>query len=249
MQLYIIRHAQSANNALYWETGSDIGRVPDPPLTDLGHLQAKALAGYLAGDAAQADNPFAGRHNRSGFGLTHLYCSLMIRAVQTGSYIAEATGLTLVAWPEIHERGGLHDIDEATGQDAGQPGPNRDFFAEHFPQLVLPDTLGDEGWWNRPPETVDEAIPRARAVWQRLMERHVGSHDIVAIVTHGGFFQSLLSVLVGAELYADAAIVGREHLWFGMINASVSRIEILEQAAVIRFINRVDFLPSELITG
>jgi len=249
MQLYVLRHAQSTNNALYWETGSDIGRMADPPLTDTGHRQAERLARYLAGDPENVrDNHFAGRHNRYGFRLTHLYSSMMIRAVMTGSYVAEATGLPLVAWPEIHERGGLHNSEDEAG-DEGIEGPNRAYFETHYPQLVLPDWLGEEGWWNRPRETVEEAIPRAELFWRQLLERHGETHDSVAIVTHGGFFQSLISVLIGGKTHANAATLGREHLWFGISNASVSRIELVEEAAVVRFINRVDFLPSDLITG
>ena len=44
MELIIIRHGQSANNALV-----DIGnREVDPPLTELGKRQAEVLAQYLS---------------------------------------------------------------------------------------------------------------------------------------------------------------------------------------------------------
>ena len=56
MELYIIRHGQSTNNAL----GEDItNRVMDAPLTDLGHQQAqlvgqrRRLLAYLM----RRDNP------------------------------------------------------------------------------------------------------------------------------------------------------------------------------------------------
>ena len=35
----------------------------------------------------------------------------------------------VVGWPEIHERGGLHNIDETSGEDVGIPGPGRAWFA------------------------------------------------------------------------------------------------------------------------
>ena len=44
MTLFLIRHAQSANNALYDSSGSTIGRVEDPELTSLGVRQAQILA-------------------------------------------------------------------------------------------------------------------------------------------------------------------------------------------------------------
>ncbi len=40
MHLYLIRHAESANNHLYATTGGG-GRHPDPPLTERGHRQAR----------------------------------------------------------------------------------------------------------------------------------------------------------------------------------------------------------------
>ena len=53
MQLYIIRHAQSYNNALTDWTE----RVSDPPLTELGEQQADLLAAYLASTPAEAEQP------------------------------------------------------------------------------------------------------------------------------------------------------------------------------------------------
>jgi 2,3-bisphosphoglycerate-dependent phosphoglycerate mutase len=255
MHLYFIRHAQSANNEMFFRTGTNDGRTADPQLTELGHRQAQLLGRFLAGPKADQSVPetllnhFAARHDRGGFGLTHLYCSLMIRAVQTAAYIAEATGLPLVGWPEIHERGGLHDIDESTGEDIGIAGPNQaDLFAQ-FPHLILPDTVGDAGWWSRPPETVAETVPRARAVWRQLLERHGGTDDRVAFVSHGGFFQSLLTALLSTRDELAPEHLGLEALWFGVSNTSISRFEIANGHVVARYLNRVDFLPDELLTG
>lgn len=256
MHLYVIRHAQSANNDLYARLGGSQGRVADPPLTDLGHRQAQHLARRLApvpGDARPPDSwigEYAARHNRLGFGLTHLYCSLMTRAIQTAGYIADATGLPLIAWPEIHERGGLHQLDEATGEDAGVPGPNRAHFQTTYPHLLLPDTLGEAGWWNRPPEPVADALHRARTVWSGLLELHGQTGDRVAFVTHAGFFQSLVAILIAP----DGSTLGNptwaiDELWFGISNASISRIEIDGGIVAIRYLNQVDHLPSEMITG
>jgi broad specificity phosphatase PhoE len=46
MQLYFIRHGQSANNRLWDTTSSDEGRVEDPELTDAGQQQAKLVAQF-----------------------------------------------------------------------------------------------------------------------------------------------------------------------------------------------------------
>jgi 2,3-bisphosphoglycerate-dependent phosphoglycerate mutase len=249
MHLYLIRHAQSANNDLYTRTGGSAGRHADPPLTELGHRQAQLLANFLAyapPERGQDDPPvgeYDARHNRRGFALTHLYCSLMTRAIQTGGYIAEATGLPLVGWPEIHERGGLHHIDEATGEDVGIPGPGRAWFAAEYPSLALPDALGEEGWWNRPQETNAEAVTRARVVWAQLLERHSNTDDSVAMVIHGGFFQSLMTVLLstGREtefLPRNSVSKWDKEIGFGMSNVSVSRFEIGNDLVIIRYDNQ-----------
>lgn len=247
MHLYIIRHAQSANNELYATTGGSAGRQPDPPLTELGHRQAQVVARTLAARPDKAAlNRYALRHDRGGYDLTHLYTSLMVRAIVTGGYIAATTGLPLQAWPEIHERGGLYDEAPETGEEILVAGPGRSFFAAEYPQLILPDTLGEEGWWNRPRELPEQWLPRAEAVWQELLARHGGTDDRVGIVTHGGFFQSLMAALVGR----DAPYV-RPHLsawWFSISNASITHLEIEERVSV-RYVNKVDHLPDELLTG
>ena len=248
MILYVIRHAQSANNALWAATGTNDGRNADPPLTDLGHLQAQHLARYLAAPVEEVYS-HADRHDRGGFSLTHLYTSLMIRSIATAGYVAAATGLPLRAWTEIHERGGLHQMEPDTGADVGVAGPNRAWFAAEYPHLILPDAVGDAGWWNRDRETEEEFLPRARVVWRQLLERHGDTNDRVAVVSHGGFFQSLLWALLSADALPPPAHMGVRALWFGVSNTAISRFEFHDGIAAIRYLNRVDHLPTELITG
>jgi 2,3-bisphosphoglycerate-dependent phosphoglycerate mutase len=256
MRLYLIRHAQSANNDLYTRTGGAVGRHADPPLTELGHRQAQLLAEYLARtpdnrgeDAPPLVGDYVARHDRCGYGLTHLYCSLMTRAVQTGGYVAAATGLPLVGWTEIHERGGLHDLDQATGKEVGIPGPGRVWFATEYPNLVLPEALDEAGWWGRPKESIVESVPRARTVWAELLARHGDTEDRVALIIHGGFFQSLMTALFSTGDSLAAPDLGFTQMGFGMSNASISRFEIADGLIVLRYLNRIDFLPDELITG
>lgn len=251
MELYIIRHAESENNALWAATlGDSDGRLPDPLITETGHRQAELLAEYLAtGDPDLEPNYYARRHNRGGFGLTYLYTSLMLRAIATANYVSERTGLPLHAWPEIHERGGLHDTHPETGEKVGVDGPNRDHFVRHFPALSLPDEIGELGWWNRPPESVDESYPRAQRVWATLFERHGNTDDRVAMVTHGGFFQSLLETLLVTDETSTLRPAALSKVWFGLSNTGICRISFEDEYTAIRYLNRVDHLPSDLITG
>ena len=245
MQLYIIRHAQSENNLLWQRTGSSNGRIPDPTLTEIGRQQARLVAQFLARSTGEA--PTAERDNRDGFGLTHLYCSLMERAVLTGAYIAQTTGLPLVGLMDIHEWGGIYAIDEETGEKIGLPGPNRADFAARHPILVLPESLNHKGWWNREPEPVEERPSRARRFWQFLLEQHGQSNDRVAIVSHGGFMQTLLKTLLNRS-EPDITLGLPADVWFVTNNVSISRIDFEADHFRIGYLNRVDFLPDELIT-
>ena len=247
MHLYLIRHAQSANNYAYAIGGE---RQPDPPLTELGHRQARALAAHLAQRPGSPRSLYAERQDRGGFTLTHLYSSLMLRAVTTAAYVAEATGLPLHAWPDIHEIGGLHGIAPETGEVIGVAGPGRPYFAAEHPYLVLPDALAETGWWNRDKEHRDEYVPRAEAVWRDLLARH-GGDDCVALITHAGFFRFLFRVLVGADA-ADPSSLGLTGWWLGMNNAAISHIEISESEgekwAAVHYINKVEHLTDDLLS-
>lgn len=137
----MIRHGQSQNNALFSAgprsaTGSDRGRVEDPELTALGRRQARRLADCLAdGAGPDKQNPGAGSPS-------HLYTSLMVRSVATAATVAQATGLTPVACTDLHEVGGVYLQDDNTDELKGRPGKPRSYFAEHFPELVLPPRTG-----------------------------------------------------------------------------------------------------------
>ncbi len=242
MQLYFIRHAQSENNLLWAQTGSHEGRNEDPNLTPLGRLQAEALAQHLRGPDHGATTLAAGydAQNIYGFGLTHLYCSLMVRAVQTGQIVARALGLPLVGWPEIHEAGGIHLQDPQTGELAGLPGHGRSFFQTHYPELVLPDSVTEAGWWNRPFEEREERPERARRFLDELAHRHGGGEDRVAVISHGGFYNHVMRCLLGMP--------EERSRWFSMNNAAITRIDFDAETHWIHYTNRCGFLPGEIIT-
>ncbi len=236
MQLYFIRHGQSENNELWARTGSSEGRSEDAELTALGRRQAELLARFLnrPGKADDSDP-----QNINGFGITHLYCSLMVRAVETGTIIARELGLPLIAWRDLHEVGGIYLVDGESGQRVGRPGKDRSFFERHYPHLVLPEGI-ESGWWNRPFETKEEAPARAGRVWGELLERHGNTSDRVALVSHGGFYNYLLAAIIG--------LADRSGLWFSLNNAAITRVDLVEGRVGIVYANRVDFLPPDMIT-
>jgi 2,3-bisphosphoglycerate-dependent phosphoglycerate mutase len=240
MQLYFIRHGQSQNNAL-WEQSQDVKSfIVDPELTETGRQQADLLAAFLSISQPNLGNPNWDPQNVTGYGITHLYTSLMLRAVQTGSAISHKLGLPLNAWIDLHERGGLV-LDELPHEDpVGYPGPNRQFFEEIYPHLILPNTLGEEGWWSRPWENHVQRRERAARVVKDLLQRHGATDDRVAIISHGGFYNHLLAALFG---FPDEG-----GWWFLMNNASISRIDFKPEEIQLVFHNRVTHLPAPLIT-
>jgi len=253
MQLYFIRHGQSENNALWDLIGGGNLRTEDPDLTDAGRQQARLLASYLSQSGAGRDDDTWDPQNKSGFGITHLYCSLMVRAASTGVFIAESLQIPLVSWLDIHEGGGIYMKDQDTGEPTGLPGNNRSYFEENYPNLLLPEDLGDDGWWNRPFETKIERKQRARRVIEEIWRRHGNRPDRVALISHGGFYNHFLSVLfeinwkdkVDNETSEGDMPTGR---WFLMNNSAISRIDFGPDEISMVYQNRTEFLPNELIT-
>ncbi len=239
MQFYFIRHAQSQNNLLWDTTGSSVGRSHDPQLTKTGERQAELLARYLAHSDPAAPIGAHNGHNSTRFGITHIYTSLMLRAVATAARVADALGLPLQAWEEIHETGGLYLEDATSGERVGQHGSDRAYFAAHYPNLVLPDGYAHAGWWNRPYEEFEQVLGRAERVYAELLKRHGGTEDRVAVVSHGGFYTSLFQTIFK---------VGEPACWFTMNNVGITRIDFEEDAVKLVYANRVDFLPPDLVT-
>jgi 2,3-bisphosphoglycerate-dependent phosphoglycerate mutase len=240
MQLYYIRHAQSANNALYAGTGSDDGRSHDPELTQTGKEQARFLAKHFKKARDEYDFNDYGYPYQQSTRLTHIYCSLMLRSVATGTVLAQALGLPLHALEEIYEEGGIYQADPESGLKTGLPGYGKAYFAEHYPDLVLPEGMNPEGWWNRDYELPEQRPERARKALKIILELHGGTQDQVALVSHGGFYNQFLKVLLKVS---DA-----NRYWFTMNNTGITRIDFIDDWISLVYCNRTDFLPDRLIT-
>lgn len=238
MQFYFIRHGQSGNNLLYDSTGSSVGRSQDPELTPTGLQQAGILARFLREGALDLVAPKPS-DSSPDLRLTHLYTSLMTRAISTGTIVARELGLPLVAWEDIHETGGIYLEDADNGARVGQPGRNRNYFQERYPDLVLPLTLGNTGWWNRPFEEREQRPMRVERFLSELLVRHGNRDDRVAIISHGGFYNYLLRAILK---------IGRDDCWFMLNNVAITRIDFHAAGVDLMYLNRVDFLPHELVT-
>jgi 2,3-bisphosphoglycerate-dependent phosphoglycerate mutase len=239
MQLYFIRHGQSQNNANWGKEDYLHLRSEDPELTDIGQKQARILGDFLKNGQNTYALEIDRSQERSNFGITHLYSSMMIRAVATGTAVAEALDLPLVAWKDIHEWGGMF-LEDDNGRH-GRPGKNRAYFDQNFPNYVLPDWLGEEGWWNSAPfEPHEDRLPRARRVLDELLKSHGGTDDRVVFFSHGGFYRLFLTTVLGLPSF--------DGFWFDIRNVSMTRIDFINEHINLVYTNRVDFLPPDCIT-
>lgn len=235
MRLYFIRHGQSENNLLYDLTGKDEGRNSDPMLTETGKRQAQSLADFLCNASDPADRTVA-----RGFGITHFYSSLMLRAVATAEAIASQAEVPIYGLVDWHETGGVYLKDARTGDLHGQPGKTRRELELFCPRLHVPEQVNDHGWYSRPFELDDQRPVRARRALRELLDKHGKSDDRVAVVSHAGFFMQFL-----------AAVIGLEHIrpvWFVLNNTGVSRFDFDERDNRLVYHNLLAHLPNHLVT-
>jgi 2,3-bisphosphoglycerate-dependent phosphoglycerate mutase len=242
MELYFIRHGQSQNNANWQNPGYK--ESPDASLTEIGLEQANYVAKFLKEAQAIVDPKAWNIQNRYGFGLTHIYTSLMERAVGTAAPTAQALGIPFAAWEEIYESGGIYSRDSEI-KEKGLPGRPRSYFEQNFPELVLPDNLNGTGWWNnRPWESEEQCHVRTEKFLADLIARH-GDREgqpehRVLIFSHGGFFVHLM--------FAILKMPWRKEFWFSMNNCAISRFDFRVNEINIAYLNRTDHLPNHLIT-
>jgi 2,3-bisphosphoglycerate-dependent phosphoglycerate mutase len=241
MDLYIIRHAQSTNNALPDQTY----RVCDPDLTDLGWRQVERLAQHLANETVRdlilsPSASTAGPGNGHGAPFDRLYCSPMRRALQTAGPLAKVLGLTPEVWVDIHEQGGMWLDHGAETGIVGYPGITRPALLSEFPGCVIPETLTDYGWWQRGHEEETEAATRAAQVAAVLRSRR-NNHERIALITHGAFAMLLFRALLGQAPDSEVC--------YHLDNTGISLIRFRANGTLsVRYLNRLNHLPPEMMS-
>ena len=243
MRLYIIRHGH-----VTYRRGIPLDSVPpeersylpDPALTEVGRKQAVLLGEHLSRDTALSEQPQPPPMDRSGFAITRLFCSPMRRALQTAQPVAAALGLQAEIWLDLHELGGIRH-DEGDGRGArGFPGLSRAEVEEQFPGFIIPTDFSNAGWWNRPPEQEVEYLPRLVGVAQALRTMAKSKDEHVAIITHGTAASHILHALLGSQEH--------ECFYFNHSNTGITSLTFRENEIVLRYLNRLEHLPDDLIT-
>lgn len=249
MELYFIRHGQSENNALYGAEDYDMGnRRSDPKLTELGHRQAQLAADFFLRGAKSALIQRKGFQNRTEYGLTHIYCSLMERAVQTGSIIAQTLDVPLFGVPDLHEVGGVYydEIIDGVSSIRIEHGLTPAYLLENYPRLNLLEPIPAEGWWKGGREERAARVPRALRMLDLLFDRHGNTEDRVGVITHGGFFFCFFRAIFGLDLDET-----NQHLLPYQVelnNCAITRFSIQEARYLLVYHNRTDFLPDDMVT-
>lgn len=223
--LYLVRHAQSANNAQ-----ADDKRVNDPSITNLGWEQARSLGNHLLEQQAQPKE------------FESLICSGFRRALQTASQIQEQIGLVPEIMVNVHEHGGCYDGWNEENF-VGRPGLTAQEIAQEFGPVKLPDDYPEVGWWeSKPRETQEASEHRAIKVSNDFLKRLTNSTGNLICVTHADFLAKLLLAMFGPE------IRDRDR-FHDLKNVGITVVGLEESCWKLYQLNSVDFLEPERVSS
>jgi broad specificity phosphatase PhoE len=185
-RVLLVRHGQSQGNA-----ERRFGGHSPTPLSELGQRQAEATARALAAE-----------------GVTAVYSSDLLRAVQTAEPLARAAGLQVRRTSAFRERSvGL--MEGLTFEEA----------AEKYPEEYAALLRRDFEHVLRGGESYRQLLDRAAAELDRAIEAHRGG--TVAVFSHTGTICILVLHLMGA---LDAPSL--KPVWVSSANCGVTRFEI-----------------------
>ncbi len=220
MELYVIRHAESENNARPQEERTD-----DPTLSALGYRQAEYLVNRI-------------RHMRP----TRIFVSPFLRTLETIAPYIRETGQSVEAWIDLHEQGGVQ-AGAGNGDYEGRPGMKRSEIEQGFPGVRLGDEFDEAGWWKcRPWEDYESAQARAERVARRIHDDFGHTGERVVLISHGAFMRFLVGVILGTPG------MGHDRIdWFA--NTSVTRFLITPTYIHLALMNCTRHLPEAWITG
>lgn len=216
--LYLVRHGESANNAL-----PEHQRVADPNLTELGQKQARHLAKHY-----------------DDFGrIDHVLASPFRRTLQTAQPLLKARQSRAFIWTDIYEVGGCFSGYE-TGKLNGEPGMTDVEISREFPEFDIPDDIDNAGWYKcQPFETWERAETRARTQAKKLFDTFNGKDNVVFCFIHADFKQLLLQQLVPDQ---------NEYHGGGITNTSVTHIQFDKNGGSIVDYCNTDHLQSHEIS-
>lgn len=211
MKLLIIRHGESTNNLLHATTGSYLGRAADPRLTERGEQQCLALGRAMTRGRQPAPQV--------------LYSSLMWRAVQTASFIAEALDLPILGHLDAYECGGPYS--GTPQQPAPHPGAAASELRSISDRLQLPAGADETGWYRGHGEDDPARAARGARVIDELRRVHGGQEVMVGLVCHEWISQHLVRAALGWP-----ALGGVAEPWLSLNNTGTTLIDFEQPVPV-----------------
>ncbi|MEO9594068.1 histidine phosphatase family protein [Rhodopirellula bahusiensis] len=246
MQLLLVRHAESENNAKPVHN-----RVCDPSITARGRLQADCLGKWI-----------------SGLAIDQLITSPFLRTLETTRSILQHAHTAprrypISVWHDVFENGGCyhgHHEKNFTGADGlGKTAIHTFFrdiaaqFPDHEPPPVTLDSeIEESGWWSgRDRESPEEMSERSRGVverFERTFTQRPGDEmlgtragRVVVLVAHADFLREMLSHMLFGRVAVDS---------IGPIpNTSVTSLQWSTTGWKLTSLNSVTHLPPRLVTG
>ena len=164
MRLYFVRHGESTANVLRIISNRD----GNYPLTENGRWQAGYLADRLRGE-----------------GITHLFSSPVMRAVQTAEILSEAVGVP------------NHQVEALRENDNGSLEGRSDQAAwQTYEQAMEQWRAGAADARIADGETLAELRARFGAFIRGLVEEHGETQSRIVLVGHGGLYRAGLPVVL-----------------------------------------------------
>lgn len=231
MHIYCIRHGESTNNCLEGDSQYHSKRSSDPELTPLGAAQAESAARYMHEYVQQ-------QHSTTQ---PILYSSYMTRAVQTAAALSQRFSIPILAWRDLHERGGCVQYCESTTRYISEPGHGREFYQTNYPMLIPDEHIRDSGWnLLKAPENNRRCYKRAKKVLSELEKRHAAETRPILLISHRMFIAALIAAIVNGSHKLSHKISSH--------NTGITCITNTNNQFYIEFQNRYDFLPNSLRT-
>ena len=246
MYVYLVRHAQSENNALTAPGLHNPSRRADPGLTRKGEAQARALERRFAEFVASSSKATVD---------AEIWTSCMRRCLLTTEGIARGMGTRARCAPALHEHGGCFEGARGGRGVEGRRGMTKDEIEGEFERIDAPEEIKD-GWWDpaRGCESVRDAQTRgaevAKWLWDkaRAMREGAATKADVVLVSHGMFIDILLKTLFDAP-----RTTGKQGALFCSQNACVHKLhfDVAEdgESVGMQFFNDVTHVPMDVRSG
>ena len=173
MRLFVIRHGQGLNN---------IGKadIPDCVLSSLGERQVRRIPAFF-------------RKMR----VDRIFCSPLMRTIQTATPLAEAKDLPIVLVPEMaeHFNGSRPHYGTYAWESCGSitaKHPRTQFIDRHDPQLA---------WWPKWPESLKQVDRRVLRFFRQDLKPLLATGKNIVVVGHGASTASLKRLVCPKGVY------------------------------------------------